>query len=78
MKSNIIPERSEGDKSVPIELLRVSVRACVQKVLILHIFNPLFLQVAASLGCQTLGKFSACRVVPRCVQLMPVLRQVLA
>ena len=75
------PERSEGYKSVPVELLRgvcVLHGACEQKVLILHIFNQLFLQVGARLGCQTLGRHGACRVLPRRGQLVLVLWQVRA
>ena len=52
--------------------------ACVQKVLILQIFNWLFLPAAASLGYQTFYRFSGRWVLPGCGQLVPVLRQVRA
>ena len=39
--------------------------------------TPFFLD-AASLGCQTLVRFGACRVLPRRGQIVPVLRQVRA
>ena len=62
--------------------MHVCVRACMhawwQKVLILHIFNQLFLQVSASLGCQTLCSLGACWVLPRHGQLVPMLWQVRA
>ena len=76
----IIPERSEGYTLVPIELfVRACVRAaCLQKVLILQIFNRLFLPAAASLGYQTFYRFGGRRVLPGCGQLVPVLRQVRA
>ena len=72
----IIPEQSEGCESVPIELF---VRVCiVAKGADLAHFNQLFLQVGASLGCQTLRRLGTCQVLPRRGQLMPVLWQVRA
>ena len=54
------------------------VRVCVQKVPILSIFNMPFLPADASLGYQTFHRLGACRVLPKCGQLVPVLRQVRA
>ena len=60
------------------ELLRACVRVFVQKVPILHIFNTPFLPAVESLGYQTLRSLGACRMLPKCGQLVPVLRQVRA
>ena len=73
----LIPERSEGYKS------DIFVRACVpawvrwQSADLAH-FNQLFLQVCASLGCQTLHRLGACWVLHKRGQLVPMLWQVRA
>ena len=78
----IIPDLSEGYKSVPIELfVHVwCVCACMlhAKSAELAHLNQLFLQVGASLGCHTIGRLDTYRVLPRHGQVMPMLRKVYA
>ena len=77
---SIISERSEGYKSVPI----CACVCVVAKVLILLIFNQLFLQIGANLGCQRLkhsadsayakhypGVGNSCPCYGKCVREVP-------
>ena len=62
----------QGFNPIPIELLR----ACLQKKLILHYFDMAFFLAVGSLGYQILRRPGVCRVLPKCGQLVPMLRQV--
>ena len=62
------------NRTIENNLLFLSREACRSCTFSTHHFFP----AAASLGYQTLSRFSACRVLPRRVQFVPVLRQVRA